>query len=124
MKELFTGWVYLICRLISMIVSLSDNEKNINAALNSLDVTKDVGYINNRMQDAQLMIQRMSSNINQCRTAIENEIPELLRLISIAETHLHAHSITSYDSLIAECREVLNSFDPDGQITDTDATLF
>ena len=124
MKELFTGWVYLICRLISMIVSLSDNEKNINAALNSLDVTKDIGYINNRMQDAQLMIQRMISNINQCRTAIESEIPELLRLISIAETHLHEHNITSYDSLIAECREVLNSFDPDGQITDIDATLF
>lgn len=124
MKELFTGWVYLICRLISMIVSLSDNEKNINAALNSLDVTKDIGYINNRMQDAQLMIQRMTSNIAQCRTAIEDEIPELLRLISIAETHLHDHNITSYDSLIAECREVLNSFDPDGQITDTEATLF
>lgn len=124
MKELFTGWVYLICRLISMIVSLSDNEKNINAALNSLDVTKDIGYINNRMQDAQLMIQRMTSNIAQCRTAIEDEIPELLRLISIAETHLHDHNITSYDSLIAECRDVLNSFDPDGQITDTDATLF
>ena len=124
MKELFTGWVYLICRLISMIVSLSDNEKNINAALNSLDVTKDIGYINNRMQDAQLMIQRITSNIAQCRTAIEYEIPELLRLISIAETHLHDHNITSYDSLIAECREVLNSFDPDGQITDTEATLF
>lgn len=124
MKGLFIIWVYLICRLISMIVSLSDNEKNINAALNSLDVTKDIGYINNRLQDAQLMIQRMTSNVAQCREAIENEISELLRLISIAETHLHDINITSYDSLIAECREVLNSFDPDGQITDTDATLF
>lgn len=107
-----------------MIVSLSDNEKNINAALNSLDVTKDIGYINNRLQDAQLMIQRMTSNVAQCREAIEYEISELLRLISIAETHLHDINITSYDSLITECREVLNSFDPDGQITDTDATLF
>ena len=107
-----------------MIVSLSDNEKNINAALNSLDATRKMSYVTNRLDDATELIQRMDREIEKCKSTIEEEIPDLLHSISVAESHLHAHSITSYDSLIAECREVLNSFDPDGQITDTDATLF
>lgn len=103
-----------------MVVSLSESQKDIDASLNSLEVIKQMNYISSQTKKIEAFLQQK----NNIQNEIEKEIKTLLSRISLLETKFHEHSITSYDSLIAECREVLNSFDPDGQITDTDTTLF
>lgn len=102
-----------------MIVSLSENQKDIDASLNSLEVIKQMNYISSQIKKIEAFLQQKNSIQNE----IENEINTLLSRISLLETKFHDHSITSYDSLFTECREVLNSFEPEGKITETDLSL-
>ena len=107
-----------------MITSLSGNEKNINAALNSLDVLKKMQNIISQTKTSNSLSLKMAVDVRKYRELIENEIPILKTAINTVEDALHTRGDTSQDDKIAELREILNSFDPDGQITDTDATLF
>ena len=106
-----------------MIISLSDNEQNINAALNSLDIVQRLNSVTSQIQKETALTQQMNILAENYRKLIKNEISTLLDNLSTVESYLHTHSITSYDTLITKCRNTLNSFDPEGKITETDLSL-
>lgn len=107
-----------------MIMSLSDNEKNINSALNSLDITRKMSYITKQAQNAETMSLKMSTETERYRELIEAEVNKLLDTVSTLEEALHYYDNHTQDDILARCKEILNSFDPNGKIVDSDSALF
>lgn len=107
-----------------MIMSLSDDEKNINSALNSLDVARKMSYITDQAQNAKTMSLKMSTETERYRDLIQAEVNKLLDTVSTLEEALHFYDNHTQDDILAQCREILNSFDPNGKITDSNSALF
>lgn len=106
-----------------MITSLSDNEKNINAALNSLDISRKMQNITSQAKTSNSLSLKMTADVQEHRELIESEIQILKTALNTIEGKLHAREDTSQDNKIAQLREILNSFDPEGKITETDLSL-
>lgn len=106
-----------------MITSLSNNDKNINAALNSLNVLRKMRRLTSQTKITDNLSLKMAEDIMKHRESIEAEIVVLKTALNSLESALHHWDDHSQDNKIAELREILNSFDPEGKITETDLSL-
>ena len=61
-----------------MIISLSDNEQNINAALNSLDIIQRLNSVTSQIQKETALTQQMNVLAENYRKLIKDEISTLL----------------------------------------------
>lgn len=106
-----------------MITSLSNNDKNIDAALNSLDVLRKMRRLTSQTKTTDNLSFGMAEDIMKHRESIETEIVVLKTALNSLESALHHWDDHSQDDKITQLREILNSFDPEGKITETDLSL-
>ena len=106
-----------------MITSLSNSDRNIDAALNSLDILRKMKRLTSQSKITDNLSLGMAEDIMKHRESIEAEIVVLKTALNSLESALHHWNDHSQDDKIAELREILDSFDPEGKIAKTDLSL-